>query len=59
MTTLAQLVGFLVALAGGTWLFGPWVLVAGGLVLLIVPEIVEGVSRRGAAAEPVDGRGPQ
>lgn len=50
MTAVAQLLGYLLAVAGGTWLWGPWALVAGGVVLLVVPEIVEGVTRRGAAA---------
>jgi hypothetical protein len=66
VAVLAQLVGFLVALAGVFLLVGsPWVLVAGGCLLLVVPEIVEsyreGVRRRGdTAPEPVRTiRGPR
>lgn len=62
MTQVAQLVGYLVALSGAFLLLGPWALVGGGLILLIVPEIVEGVRSRGTTADTVRrpvGRGPR
>jgi hypothetical protein len=58
IASVAQLIGYLMAVAGAFLLFGPWALVAGGLVLLLVPEIVE-VARRGTAASPPRTREPR
>lgn len=38
---LLQLVGAAAMLAGGTWAMGPWFLLAAGVVLLVVPELLE------------------
>lgn len=51
MSMLLQLVGALAALVGGTWALGPWFLLAGGLVLLVVPELLD----RPAREQDVDG----
>jgi hypothetical protein len=45
-----QLVGAAALLVGLTWALGPWALAAGGLVLLVVPELLE---RPGRSAEDV------
>lgn len=63
VTTVVQLVGLVLLIVGLTWIAGPWVLVAAGLALLVVPELLEG--RRAArdlaaaaAAERVEGVRP-
>lgn len=41
VSMVLQLVGALAVLVGGTWALGPWFLLAGGVVLLVVPELLE------------------
>jgi hypothetical protein len=60
---VTQLVGLVLLVGGLTWLLGPWALVAAGLALLVVPELLE--ARRTArdlaaavAAERVEGARP-
>ncbi len=53
VSMLLQLVGALAALVGGTWALGPWFLLAAGVVLLVVPELLE---RRPAATDEVSSR---
>lgn len=38
---LLQLVGAAAMLVGGTWALGPWFLLVAGVVLLVVPELLE------------------
>lgn len=47
MSVLLQLVGAVAALVGGTWALGPWFLLAAGVVLLVVPELLERPRRPG------------
>ncbi len=53
MGSVVQLVGALLCVAGGTWLFGPWLLVGGGVALLAAPEVAAALvvrrARRGGA----------
>lgn len=52
--SVVQLLGALLVVAGLAWLFGPWVLVAGGCVLVVAPEVgvvVAGLVRRPAGGE--------
>lgn len=54
MGSVVQLLGALLVVAGLAWLFGPWALVAGGCVLVVVPEVgvvVAGLARRPAGGE--------
>jgi hypothetical protein len=46
-----QLAGLVLLLAGVTWLLGPWVLVTAGVLLLVVPELVDGRGRGARADE--------
>lgn len=46
MTVVVQVLGALLVVAGLALLFGPWALVAGGAVLLVGPELIEGVRHR-------------
>jgi hypothetical protein len=48
VSSIVQLLGFLLAVAGLAVLFGAWALVAGGVLLVVVPEmgaLVAGRSR--------------
>lgn len=55
VSAAVQLLGVLAVVVGLVWLFGPWALVASGFVLLVVPELVEGVGRRGRDGVEVRG----
>lgn len=45
-----QIVGALLVLLGVALLWTPWVLIAAGVALLVVPEVLEEVRRREHAA---------
>lgn len=42
MSVVVQLVGVALVVAGGVWLFGPWALLVAGVLLVVVPELIEG-----------------
>lgn len=45
VSMLLQLVGAAAVLVGGTWAMGPWFLLAAGVVLLVVPELLDHPAR--------------
>lgn len=46
MAAFAQMLGVVLVATGAALLWSPWALVAGGVVLLVAPEIGEAVRRR-------------